>query len=144
MKNSGFDFEIDVSVNCIFIKHFGLFELDTILKRGEACANDPLYGKNLNRLVDVTGCDEMLSAEDLRSISVLVESQSSDRGSYKEALFVDTMLSHGVARMFDSLKRNMSVEYQIFHNDTQNVQAELKAWLGIPEDYKFPNIMSIR
>ncbi len=143
MRNSSFEFLIDPPANCIFVKHHGVYDYDIIIERGQAVASHEDYCNGLNRLVVVTDCQPDLELDTLRKLNELIASQSKTRGNYREAIFLNNLLGHGFARMFDSLKQHPGVEYQIFHLDTENVISQLKEWLHLKPRYQFPEFLNI-
>lgn len=105
MKNSHFEFSIDLSVNCIFARHFGLLDLDSIFQRGNAVSEHRDYRRNLNRVVDTSSCEISLDSDDIRRLTESVALQEEERGGYRELILVDNLLTHGLARVFDSLSK---------------------------------------
>lgn len=142
MKNSNFEFQIDLSVNCIFIKHHGHYNFEINVARGKAVSKHENYRPGLNRLVVATDCEPDLKMEDIRRLSELIKRESSARGNYREAIYLNTMLGHGIARMFDSLKKHDGAEYQIFHKDSENVMNRIKDWLGLQSDFELPSFLN--
>lgn len=143
MRNSSFEFLIDLPANCIFVKHHGVFDYDIAIERSEAVASHKDYRSGLNRLIVMTDCQLDLELEAVRRLIDVVGSQSTSRGNYREAIFLDNPLVHGVARMFDSLKKHPGVEYQIFNLGTENVVDQLIEWLHLNPLYQFPTFLSI-
>ncbi|MEP3245853.1 MAG: hypothetical protein ABJN40_03540 [Sneathiella sp.] len=143
MKNSHFEISIDPDANCVFARHFGLLDMDSILARGNAVRAHKDFRKNLNRVVDTTNCELDLCSDEIRRIADKIAKQGDIRGCYKEALLVDSLLSHGLARVFDSLSTIPHVKYEIFSSADASTKRNLNEWLDLPADYEFPEFLSI-
>ncbi len=143
MQNSHFEFSIDPGVNCAFARHFGLLGLNSIFQRGKALREHRNYRENLNRIVDTSNCEVSLNSEDIRRITDVVASQEEERGRYRELILVDNLLSHGLARVFDSLSKIRYVEYQIYNSTDPETPFKARNWLDLPVDYVFPDFLTL-
>lgn len=142
-KNLDFEFLIDLSVNCIFIKHFGLYDFETNIARGKAVSEHEDFRPGLNRLVVALDCESVMTLDDIRRIIDLIKKDSSKRGNYREAIYVDNMLGFGLSRMFDSMKQHKGAEYRIFHNDSDNSLPLIKDWLSLEPDFEIPSFLNV-
>lgn len=141
MKRSDFSFLIDTKENCIFIKHFGVYNVDISLARSRAIGAHDDYRPGLNRLLDVTECIPGIDTGDIETISTVVGKEAVQRGNYKEAVLVSNLVGHGIVRMIDSMKKHSGVQYQIFRQDDANVETLMKNWLEITADFKLPDFL---
>jgi len=142
MKNSSFEFEIDLDANCIFVKHHGVFDLEQVMTRANRVGADPNFRKSLNRIIDATTCDFDFSADDLRQIWTRINREIEERGSYKEVLLVKTPLAHGLGRMFDGLSPVAEIEIRVYNTNESECFKNFKAWLGLSSDIRFPEFMA--
>jgi hypothetical protein len=141
VKNSSYQFVIDRNIQCVFVKHYGLLDLDILLDGNKAVLSHADYDRNLNRVVDISDCDLGLTSEDLRFMVKLFQKQETQRGAYLEAFLVRDMLSHGMARIFSSMIQKQGIECQIFNVNDSNALAAMKQWLQIDPVYIFPDFL---
>lgn len=142
MKNSGFEYEINLDVNCIFVKHYGIFDLNQVMARANRVGNDPQFRKSLNRIIDATTCEVDFSADDLRQIWVRINEEVDQRGSYKEVLLVSSPLAHGLGRMFDSLSPVAQIQIRVYNTNETDCFKNFKEWLGLMPDIRFPEFIA--
>ncbi len=143
VRNSGFDYSIDLSINCLFVKHYGVFGLEATVARAEAIAADESYRPGLNRVIDGTGCIFDMDATELRKISDHIALDEYNRGVYREANLVDNPLAHGLVRILHSTASSPFVEFQIFDTRSETVNQDLRRWLEIDADHDLPNFIDL-
>ncbi len=143
MRNSSFEFFIDLPANCIFAKHYGIFDLEASITRGKAVAADDCWQKGLNRMIDLTGCVIDWETEDVRTMSDIISSQASSRGTYREAFLVDSLLAHGLLRILDGIDPSPTIEYQIFDNRKGAVRGDILNWLQVDANHSIPGFISL-
>ncbi len=143
-NNSTFEYLIDPDINCFFLRHYGVFDLDIIIKGNKALEADKNFRWDLNRLVDVTNCELKLTSDDIRLLSDHISSRTQTGSCYKGGYIVDSSLAHGIARIFESFVHSPSNSYQIFHSDKETVQEDLREWLSLEKSYQFPQFMSMK
>jgi|GEM_PF-1807335 len=141
LKNSGFEFQIDASVNCFFIKHYGTVTFDTILEGNKALAGHEDFQWDLNRLIDMTECSTDISSEDIRELTKTVTARETPSGHYRGAYLIDNALGHGIVRIFEALVNSSANSYQIIDNRNSDAKEKALSWLGLEEKYKFPDFM---
>lgn len=143
MKTDSYEYVIDPDVNCIFIRHFGDVTQDIVVERGEGVAKEPTYRPNLNRLIDLRGCNINLSRDALAHIASMMQKVTLTRGSYTEVLIVDSLLAHGVVRMLLSLMDEKQVSYIILHSTDAELESKIRASLGLPCEFDIPSFISM-
>ncbi len=143
MRNSGFEFFIDLAVNCVFVRHYGVFDLDTTIARGKAISADHSYRADLNRIIDSSGCTLELTSEDLRTISEFIGSEAASRGTYREAILIDSLLGHGLVRILDGHAPSPTIEFQIFDTRKETANEEVRNWLNIMPDHPLPEFINL-
>ncbi|MCG8492515.1 MAG: hypothetical protein MI743_12925 [Sneathiellales bacterium] len=142
MKNSGFDYEINLDANCIFVRHYGIFDLNQVIERGNRVAKHPDFRKSLNRIIDITTCEVDFSADEIRAVWSRINKEIDQRGSYKEVLLVSSPLAHGLGRMFDSLSPVAEVQIRVYNTKEHDCFKNLRKWLGLVPDIRFPDFMA--
>jgi len=143
MKSDRYQYLIDTDVNCIFIRHTGLVNQDIIIQRGEEVSRATTYRPNLNRLIDLRGCDIDLNRDALMHVVNMMQKASISRGSYTELLLVDSLLAHGVVRMLLSLMDDREVSYTIMHASDPELEVKIRISLGFPRDFRIPSFISM-
>lgn len=143
MKTDNYEYFIDPDVNCIFIRHKGKVTQEVVVQRGERVSLEPNYRPNLNRLIDLRGCEIDLSREALVHIASMMQKATVSRGTYTEVLIVDSLLAHGVVRMLLSLMDEKQVSYIILHASDKDLELKVRASLGIPREYQIPELISM-
>ncbi|MEH6402471.1 MAG: hypothetical protein V7750_03785 [Sneathiella sp.] len=144
MKTARFEFKIDKAANCIFVRHFGLVDLASILDRGSAIFNHADYQSGLNRITDFTGVETKLSSEDIRLITDKISLRKTESGNYREAVIVDNLLGYGLVRIFNSLSSLNENEYEIFSTEDGDVSFKVKNWLNLDSSFLFPGFLSVK
>ncbi|MBE7637586.1 hypothetical protein GUA87_12075 [Sneathiella sp. P13V-1] len=143
MVEKQYEYVIDPDANCIFIRHHGPITRDSVVARGEGVAVDSGYRENLNRLIDVRGCDIKLSPDDMSFIASMMRNSQTKSGSYTEILLVDSLLAHGVVRMMMSFVGQKNISYMILHATDPEVEEKMYASLGLPKDYPLPDFIQL-
>ncbi len=143
MNKTTYDYLIDQDANCIFIKHYGPITKESVVARGEGVAVDCNYRENLNRLIDVRGCDVNLGPDDMSFIASMMRKSEAKHGSYTEILLVDSLLAHGVVRMMMSFVGQKDISYMILHTTDPDIEQKLYASLGLPNGYPLPDIIQL-
>ncbi len=141
MKNSGFDYLIDPSTHCFFIKHYGVFNLEIVGEGNKALMSHKDYKWDLNRLVDLTKCELDLTTDDVRTLSNAVTARNSADSQYRGAYIVNSALAHGMLRIFETLVQSPVNDYQIYNSDTPKLENQVKTWLGLSDTYLLPDFI---
>ncbi|MCG8492517.1 MAG: hypothetical protein MI743_12935 [Sneathiellales bacterium] len=97
----------------------------------------------MNRLINVSDCHIDLTVSEVRELSELVESRSDLKASFKGAYVVGDKLGFGLARVFEAITAVPSGQYRIFNTGHDNLSGEMKDWLELGQDYKFPGFLNI-
>ncbi|MEH6405203.1 MAG: hypothetical protein V7750_17650 [Sneathiella sp.] len=146
MENSSFDFFIDLPVNCIFVKHYSVFDLERSSARVKAIVSDPSYRKGLNRIIDCTGCSLDWETDDIRKASDQIAAQAASRGAYREAFLVDSLFAHGMFRILDGLAPSPTIEYEIidiFDTGKETAREKVFNWLQINSNHSIPDFINL-
>ena len=143
MTNSGFEYVIDRSAYCFFVKHYGVFDRQVVLDGNKVNAGDEDYAWDLNRLIDIRNCSIELTSDEVRDLSRNVTSRLEGKGTYRGAYLVDNSLAHGLARIFNALVENNVSEYRIFHAGDKTLASDLRDWLDLDHEYAFPDFLTL-
>ncbi len=143
MTRGRYEFYVDPVEMCIFIKHFGVLDKQSILDRREAVEASELFTKNQNRIIDYSGCELNLSSDDLRDVAKSLEPSVDPENSFRAALIIDSVLAHGLGRVFSSVVSPLNIDNQIFNRNDNNFEVDLREWLSLPKNYDFPGFLQI-
>ncbi len=141
MTNSGFEYSIDRSAYCFFVRHYGIFDRQVVLDGNKVVSADEDYAWDLNRLIDIRNCSIDLTGDEVRDLSRNVTSRLKGQGHYRGAYLIDNSLAHGLARIFNALLESDINEYRIFHADDKALASELRTWLDLGSEYIFPDFL---
>ncbi|WP_169569201.1 hypothetical protein [Sneathiella limimaris] len=138
-KQSKFEYFIDPSVNCAFINLQGVADNNLILETIAQTLNDPSYQRGMKRCMDFRGVKTNQTIDEIEELAVQIGSYRTNLGTHREAVILDSLLTHGLFRSYQSRATN-DVSYRVFNSDKEIVEQPLKEWLELPKDYIFPDI----
>ena len=113
-----------------------------VTERIELVRQHPDFQANISRVLDVSDCEIEISTDDIRSLIENISRDIDKRGSYKEAIVVNSQLAHGMVRIYESVKPFSQIEVQVFNGDNPNVWAEVRSWLGLAPDIRLPEFLT--
>ncbi len=142
MKNSSYKFFIDPAANCFCMKFYGVLDLDIVNDGSRALGQHHDYQCDFNRLVDVTNCEIALTSEDLRLISERFLMRETEKKTYKVLFLVDSLLAHGLARIFGSMVSRPTEFFQILNIEEANSRVDIRNWLELNDEYIFPEFLT--
>jgi hypothetical protein len=118
-------------VRLIIIKHIGTISDEEFLHSYKTFIGDTRFDKSFNLLVDLQQANSAIrSSSVLNKLANFVRKQYTDAASYpKIAVIVQSNLSFGLARMFESFSYNVPFDFKIFR--TRNAALD---WLGLSAD----------
>lgn len=141
MNDLGYKFQIDLEAGCIFIRHYGVINLERVMERVALVRKHPDFKPDIQRVIDTTDCEIDISADEIRSFWGNIGQDIDKRGRYKEAIIVNSPLAHGMVRIYESLLPFGQIEVQVFNSDNPEIWAGIRAWLGLPMNVRFPEFM---
>ena len=131
---------IDPDVNCVFIKHYGDFELDQIMRATEEIINHPDHRVGMNSLRDFREQQfpADLSFKSLADQAKRAMDQYRDKlGKCRMAIIAGDVQSY--AKVHQYIVAGKLGDYPIERKPFRDIEKAL-ACLGLPEDYeiKYP------
>lgn len=143
MRNSSFEFKIDTTAHCFFVKHQGVLDKEIIIEGNAALAKHADYDGSMNRLINVSDCHIDLTVSHVRELSALVERRSDFKTSFKGAYVVSDKLGFGLARVFDAITTIPNGQYRVFNRAHETLNQDLKDWLDLEQGFDFPEFLNI-
>ncbi len=115
-------YRFDISRRLRIEEYFGKVELDDLKSIISAMVSDPSWSPEFNGLVDFTGAELDLSANDVLRLALMLR-QEQNRSHGWLVFVVGNSVAYGVVRMLGYWSRNTD-RFRIFQN-----REEAEAWL---------------
>ncbi|PHR00096.1 MAG: hypothetical protein COB29_16260 [Sulfitobacter sp.] len=144
MITDNFRYYIDTSAKCIFTKYSNVLTFHSFADRTGKAETHPDFDPDFHSIVDISDCDVRLSSDEIREMAKIAGKIYENQTLGKDAFIVNSVIGHGLTRMFTSSIPNYQARSQIFDISTGSVAQDLKAWLDLPDDYVFPTFMKMR
>lgn len=118
-------YRIDASSNRIATRVFGEVTIDEALQHFDELLADSSYEPDLDVLLDLTDCQTLLDADQIRTAAARVTANPSTLRFGRLAIVVASEALFGTLRMFHSFSESAFLEAQIFRYRDEALQ-----WLG--------------
>jgi len=118
-------YRIDASSNRITTRVFGEVTIDEVLQHFDELLADSSYEPDLDVLLDLADCKNLLDADQIRTAAARVTADPSTLRFGRLAIVVASEALFGTLRMFHSFSESAFLEAQIFRDRDEALQ-----WLG--------------
>lgn len=143
MSTNGYSFYIDLQARCVFMKYRGELTFDRLNDRNGKAESHPNFDTDFHSIVDLCGCEIHLSSEEIRHMANVIGGIYQNQVMARDAFIVDTIVGHGLTRMFTSSIPNHQAQVQIFDACDDGVANNLRKWLELPSGYIFPDFIRL-
>lgn len=144
LTNSGIDWFLDPSVNCLFTRTYGLVNKQLALEYALKVRKDPRYENHFHVLSDITNCEFDVTSDDLREMAQFQNENWPTEIKHKSAMIVNSMLAHGLARSFGVYNEQRNPDLTLFNGDDPELIKKLALFFELPLDYPFPSFLSFK
>ncbi|OUR77031.1 hypothetical protein A9Q83_12465 [Alphaproteobacteria bacterium 46_93_T64] len=141
-NESSYDLHFDLAVNCYFIKHKGLFDLEALMTRSTIVFEHPLFQPSVNSLIDFSDSVMEISSEELAKAGSVARDRVKIRGKAKELLIVNNLFSFGVSREYMAHVASDVIVRKIVSSKDRFQIESVKSWLDLESTYSFPEFLN--
>ncbi len=125
------------------MKYRGELTFNSFMDRHGKAQSHPDFDPDFHSIVDICGCDIHLSSEEIRQMANVIGEIYQNQETARDAFIVDTIVGHGLTRMFTSSIPNHQAQVQIFDATDVDVANNLRQWLELPSGYIFPDFIRL-